>query len=121
MNAGNPGKLTSALTVAADPGQRTASVGAARARDMAVNVVLPFFHALASRAPAASGDAAATALAAAAGDTLKLYRDFGKLQDNELTREMADRLLEPTWKKAVNSARRQQGLIHLHRQLTGAA
>ena len=120
VSAGNPGKLTSALTVAADPGQRTACVGAARARDMAVNVVLPFFHALACRAPAVAGEADASALAAA-GDALKLYRDFGKLQDNELTREMADRLLEPTWKKAVNSARRQQGLIHLHRQLTGAA
>ena len=121
VSAGNPGKLTSALTVAADPGQRTACVGAARARDLAVNVVLPFFHALACRAPAVAGEADASALAAAAGDALKLYRDFGKLQDNELTREMADRLLEPTWKKAVNSARRQQGLIHLHRQLTGVA
>ena len=121
VNAGNPARLTSALTVAADPGQRTACVGGARARDMAVNVVLPFFHALACRAPAAAGEGDASALAAAAGDAQKLYRDFGKLQDNELTREMADRLLEPTWKQSVNSARRQQGLIHLHRQLTGAA
>ena len=111
---GNPAKLTAALTVAADPGQPTpglAYVGTARAKDMAVNVVLPFFHALAEGAN--TGDSPA----------LKLYRGFGKLQDNELTREMATLLLEPDTErggaKVITTARRQQGLIHLHRQLAG--
>jgi hypothetical protein len=111
---GSAAKLTSSLTVAADPGQPTAGlayVGAARAKDLAVNVVLPFFHALAEAENTGSSPA------------LKLYRGFGKLQDNELTREMAALLLEPGTEpggaKIVTTARRQQGLIHLHRQLAG--
>ncbi len=111
---GSAAKLTSSLTVAADPGQPTAGlayVGGARAKDLAVNVVLPFFHALAEAENTGSSPA------------LKLYRGFGKLQDNELTREMAALLLapgtEPGGAKIVTTARRQQGLIHLHRQLAG--
>ena len=114
VDRGSAAKLTSALTVAADPGQPTAGlayVGAARARDLAVNVVLPFFHALAEAENTGSSPA------------LKLYHGFGKLQDNELTREMATLLLEPDAEtggaKVVTTARRQQGLIHLHRQLAG--
>ena len=114
VDRGNAAKLTSALTVAADPGQPTAGlayVGGARAKDLAVNVVLPFFHALAEAENTGSSPA------------LKLYRGFGKLQDNELTREMAALLLEPGTEpggaKIVTTARRQQGLIHLHRQLAG--
>ena len=114
---GSPGKLTAALTVPADPGQRTAYVGAARAKDLAVNVVLPFLHAL---APADDSSPAC-----------QLYHNYGKLQDNELTREMAALLpapgagpemeseTEPVWGKVITTARRQQGLIHLYRQLTG--
>ena len=114
VDRGSAAKLTSVLTVAADPGQPTAGlayVGAARARDLAVNVVLPFFHALAEAENTGSSPA------------LKLYHGFGKLQDNELTREMATLLLEPDAEtggaKVVTTARRQQGLIHLHRQLAG--
>ena len=76
VDRGSAAKLTSSLTVAADPGQPTAGlayVGAARAKDLAVNVVLPFFHALAEAESTGSSPA------------LKLYRGFGKLQDNELT------------------------------------
>ena len=111
VDRGSAAKLTSALTVAADPGQPTAGlayVGGARAKDLAVNVVLPFFHALAEAENTGSSPA------------LKLYHGFGKLQDNELTREMAALLLEPGTEpggaKIVTTARRQQGLIHLHRQ-----
>ena len=114
VDRGSAAKLTSSLTVAADPGQPTAGlayVGAARAKDLAVNVVLPFFHALAEAENTGSSPA------------LKLYRGFGKLQDNELTREMAALLLEPGTEpggaKIVTTARRQQGLIHLHRQMAG--
>ncbi len=115
VNAGNAGKLTAALTVPADPGQRTAYVGAARAKDLAVNVALPFLHAL---APADDSSPAR-----------QLYHNYGKLQDNELTREMAALLpgqgsemeseTEPGWGKVITTARRQQGLIHLYRQLAG--
>ncbi len=79
-------------------------IGRARARDLAVNVAVPFLHAL----PGGGAD-----------EYLDLYRRFGKLQENELTREMARLLLDPSWGVLVTSARRQQGLIHLHRVLTG--
>ena len=117
VGTGSPGKLTAALTVPADPGQRTAYVGAARAKDLAVNVALPFFHAL---TPADDSSPAR-----------RLYHNYGKLQDNELTREMAALLPEPGpemesesetetgWGKVITTARRQQGLIHLYRQLGG--
>ncbi len=115
---GRPAKLTAALTVPADPGPaapRTAYIGAARAKDLAVNVVLPFFDAFHTRA-------ARAARAAGGSDhsAHRLYRKFGKLQNNELTREMAGLLLEPGYTEIVTTARRQQGLIHLYRQLAGA-
>ena len=103
--SGSPAKLTAALTVKADGAKGAACVGIGRARDIAVNTVLPFCHALAdsgSESPA-----------------LALYWKFPKLQDNEITREMADQLLLPEWGRVVATARRQQGLIHLHRQLAG--
>ncbi|MDE2778088.1 MAG: DUF2851 family protein [Chloroflexota bacterium] len=101
---GKPSALTDALAVKGDSAGGPAFIGADRARDMAVNVALPFLHAL-------SGDAEdSTALA--------LYRKFPRLQPNEITREMADQLLHPDWAALVTTARRQQGLIHLHRQLS---
>ncbi len=88
-----------------------AYIGAARARDLAVNVILPFLDALdrvnSSDTPQPDSP------------SLTLYRKFPKLQPNEICREMAEQLLEADWSGTVNSARRQQGLIHLHRQLTG--
>lgn len=102
--AGRPAALTAALTVAAAPGEKTASIGPARARDLAVNVVLPFCHAL-----TAAGTENTPALA--------LYHAFGKLQDNEITRETAARLSIPA--NTAATARRQQGLLHLHRLLSG--
>ena len=107
---GNVGKLTAALTVkrhgTAGGSKSAAFVGADRAKDMAVNVVLPFCHAIAE-SDGEEGEGAA----------LALYRKFGKLQENEITREMGDQLLMPEWSGVVTGARRQQGLIHLHRQL----
>ena len=100
---GSPAKLVAALTVKADEGMGAALVGADRARDLAVNVVLPFVHGW-------SGGGEETA-------ALALYRKFPKLQANEITREMAERLIPPDWAGVVTTARRQQGLIHLHRQL----
>ena len=102
--AGRPAALTAALTVAAGPGEKTAYIGSARARDLAVNVVLPVDHAL-------------TAAGMETTPALALYHSFGKLQDNELTRETAARLAVPA--PAAATARRQQGLLHLHRLLSG--
>ena len=111
VEAGSPRELTSALMVYGYPHPGTALVGRDRARDLAVNVVLPFFHALsASMGDRDSGTAC-----------LGAYQRFGKLQDNELTREMADELMEPAWHKVPNTARRQQGLLHLHHLLTGGS
>ncbi len=103
---GKPAEVARFLTVKAETGDGAALVGSGRARDLAVNVVLPFCHAWSG-----GGDSSTGALA--------LYRKFPKLQANEITREMAERLMPPEWAGVANCARRQQGLIHLHRQLSG--
>ena len=100
---GSPAELTAGLTVKTGDGKGPACVGAGRAKDLAVNVALPFCHATSG----SEGDTAA----------LALYRKYPKLQANEITRELASQLLAPEWAGVVNTARRQQGLIHLHRQL----
>ena len=104
--ASQPAQLTAALTVAAEPGQKTAYIGAARARDIAINVVLPFCH-------------AHSAAGAASSPALTLYHAFGQLQANEITRETAAQLNAPA--KVASTARRQQGLLHLHRLLSGGS
>ena len=58
-------------------------IGKGPARDMAVNCVLPFLHALAQL----NGDAQLAQL------SLNVYDKFPKLQENELTREMRQELL----------------------------
>ena len=118
--SGIPSRLTSALAVGKSDGGGRSLIGPGRARDLAVNVVLPFFHALGTPARAAAereGDS----------DSGQRYSKsylqsnwrFGLLQDNELFREMRDRLFDPAWAGAIDSARRQQGLLHLHHLLRG--
>jgi hypothetical protein len=121
-------KLTKALIKPAEAGSGGAVIGQGRARDLAVNVVLPFLQAadlqtagLKTPQPDAV-DRAAGAVAPEAfyeGRYWELYRAFGKLQDNDVTKEMARLLLPPDWRPVANSARRQQGLIRLHRLLAG--
>ena len=106
---GDPKTLTKALTVTAGDG-KPAPVGSARARDIAVNVVLPFLH----------GYGTLAGNHANAERMLELYRRYGPLSDNEITRELAAALQEPAWGRVADNARRQQGLIHLQRQLAGA-
>ena len=101
--AQSPSQLTAALKVEAQDGG-TAPVGTGRARDLAVNVALPMLHSLEGRSESAY---------------LELYRSFPKLEGNEIVREMAKQLLDEEWRKAVNSARRQQGLLHLAALLRG--
>jgi hypothetical protein len=76
---------------------------------MAVNVALPFFHALGTlgRRPTLAEEA------------LRLYGRWPPLQENELTREMSSLLGLQAQDAAPSGARRQQGLIHLYRLLTG--
>ena len=112
--SGVPSRLTSALaawsplTGRADAGAR-ALIGPGRARDLAVNVVLPFCHAVAVVEQAEDSGQG----------YVQSYRRFGRLGDNELLREMRERLFSPDWAMAVDSARRQQGLLHLHHLLRG--
>lgn len=97
----SPARLVGALSAHSRSGP--AYVGRGRAKDLAVNAVLPFMQAWQE-----SGAAEAA------------YRDFPLLAENEITREMTDQLLPVGWHKAVNNARRQQGLLHLSALLTGA-
>ena len=106
-----PRALTRALSVASDTSQGPAYIGEDRARDLAVNVALPLFHSMASSQGQPDE----------AEGCLKLYRQFGKLQGNDLTREMTEQLLPAGWAGVVDSARRQQGLVYLHHLLTGAS
>ena len=106
---GDPKTLTKMLTVASGDG-KPAPIGTARARDIAVNVALPFLHGYGTLA----GDHAG------AERMLELYRRYGTLSDNEITRELAAALQEPAWGRIADNARRQQGLIHLQRLLAGA-
>jgi hypothetical protein len=89
-----------------------ALVGRSRAREMVINVLLPFFFARAHLL--GDGELGQRSLA--------LYRSFPPGQDNEITREvkgllMASKASQPV----VNSARRQQGLIHIYHVLQGVA
>ena len=83
-------------------------VGAGRARELAVNVVLPFAHAGAR----AEGD----------GDlesaSLELFARLPALQENSVTREMRRLLAEAGKSIRPGGARRQQGLMHLYKGMT---
>ena len=104
LMVGNPRRLIDALTVT---GGGVTYVGSDRAREMAVNVVLPFLHGM-------GGDEQP------ADACLDLYRRFGKLADNEVAREMSSLLSATGMTLPKMNARRQQGLIHLQRVLAGA-
>jgi hypothetical protein len=115
--AGSPRALELALVVHRAGSAGPGPVGASRARDIAVNVALPFLHGMAQlgQAPRAWQAAAVQPLAGQ-------YARFGRLQENALTLEVARQLLAPwwpAWREVVNTARRQQGLLHLHHLLQG--
>ena len=106
---GDPKILTQTLTVMARD-DKPAPIGPARARDIAVNIALPFLHGYSTLSDDHSE----------AAKMLELYRRYGPLSDNEITRELATALQEPGWGRIANNSRRQQGLIHLQRLLAGA-
>jgi hypothetical protein len=80
-------------------------LGEGRASDIMVNVLLPFTYA---RGRSAGRPGLATA-------SLAAYRDYPRLADNALLRHM--RLQLRIGRPVVNSARRQQGLLHIYRTL----
>lgn len=82
-------------------------IGESRAREIGVNIVLPFMHAWA-------GITRDRELRTASQE---IYRRMPGLVDNEITREMR-RLLPPG--VDTRGARRQQGLIHLYKHMRGA-
>ena len=100
--------LTQALGAESSAGP--ALVGVGRAKDLAVNAVLPFVYAWAELTSKRPGLDAA----------LSLYHLFPRLPDNALFREMAMQLLPHRWRKVVSTARRQQGLLHLSALLKGS-
>ena len=112
--SGKPSELTAALTVT--EGKET-YIGPGRAREIAVNVVLPFCHALASK----TGQIANAGPSSEADKLLAQYHRFGKLPDNEIARELSALLFDPGQGRVKMNARRQQGLIHLQRLLSGAS
>ena len=99
----SPKQLTEALIVESGSGG-TSPVGVNRARDLAVNTVLPLMHAMEGGAKSRY---------------LEVYRRFPRLQGNEVVREMIEQLLPVEWRGGVNCARRQQGLLHLAAALRG--
>ena len=108
---GNPSALTRALSVSSGLEHEAALIGTGRARDIAVNSALPFLHGLASLTGEAGKSSA----------VLELYRRYGNLTENEITRELASALQPAEWGRVARTARQQQGLIHLQRLLAGAA
>ncbi len=86
-------------------------IGESRAAELAVNIVLPFFHAYASLRDDAP----------LAARTKQLYDAHPRLADNEVTRRMVNELLGPRKRERglLALARRQQGLMHLYRRYCG--
>ena len=106
VGGGSATEVRAGLTVAAE-GAKGALIGADRASDLAVNVVLPFARAWGNQ----TRDGALSAAA------LALYRAWPPLQENAVTTEAA-RLLGGG-KDLGNSARRQQGLIRVYKRRLG--
>ncbi|MBM3942503.1 MAG: DUF2851 family protein [SAR202 cluster bacterium] len=105
-----PQGLVQALRAPAFAGDSgPACIGPGRAADLAVNVALPCLRALAQVQGQSHLEEHYWAL----------YRAFGKLEDNELIRAMTSQLAGDLWRPRINSARRQQGLLHLNHLLRG--
>ena len=113
-------KLTASLL--ADGASGPAYVGRGRAKDLAVNVVLPFMHACDRWQALQKGEPEPSPKSTAEepGAPEKLYRNFTLLAANEITQEMTSQLLPTRWLRAVSNARRQQGLLHLSDVYKGA-
>ena len=98
---GGPAYLVNRLTV-------RPFIGTSRAREIGVNVVLPYIHALAGMKRDPERQLRC----------LEMYRAFPKLADNGITREMRRLLSAEGRCVKIKGARRQQGLIQLYRMMT---
>lgn len=88
-------------------GAKSTLIGRGRAREMVVNVLLPFSFAWGERESQPE----------LRDHALELYRSYPRLEENQITRQMGRQLFGEEGTKVVNSARRQQGLIHLYYNL----
>ncbi|MBM3157632.1 MAG: DUF2851 family protein, partial [Chloroflexi bacterium] len=93
----------SASGVYSDDGR--ALIGWGRAREVAVNIVLPF----------ACARAEGTLQPALAEQARSLYIRCPKPGDNEITRRLTALLFGNNSSRVIDSARRQQGLLHLEK------
>lgn len=109
VRAGSIAGVRADLTVPAQTG--SALIGADRASDLAVNVLLPFARAWGNR----SGDAELTVASVA------FYRAWPALQENAVTEEAARLLGIAEDREVRRSARRQQGLIRVYKRRLGGA
>jgi hypothetical protein len=78
-------------------------IGRGRARDIIVNIVLPFSFACAQ----------VTSNSTLANRALEIYQRYPQLDDNDVTREMTNKLFGGQGMRFPISAQRQQGLIYL--------
>ena len=106
VRQGSAAEVRAGLTVASEAG---GLIGADRASDLAVNVLLPFARAWGNR----TRDAALSASA------LAIYRTWPALQENAVTEEAARLLGMTDARELRRSARRQQGLIRVYRRRLG--
>ena len=79
-------------------------IGRARAREIVVNILLPFFLAWAEL----------TSQLSLKVRVLELYHSYPRMEENRVTRYTGRRIFGPDGLKKINLARRQQGLIHLY-------
>lgn len=83
--------------------QNPSLIGSGRAKDIVINIVLPFSYAYAK----------VTSNSRLANQALEIYQRHPRLDDNNVTREMKEKLFSSRGQKFSSSAQRQQGLIHL--------
>ena len=83
--------------------QSRSLVGRGRARDIVVNILLPFAFAWAR----------VTSNPSLAKRALEIYQHYPQLDDNDVTREMTNKLFSGQRSTPPRSAQGQQGLIHL--------
>jgi hypothetical protein len=100
------GQLERSFTITAPEhcsGSEGNLIGQGRAREIVINVILPFALAWAE----------AGSQMKLAEQVLALYRDYPKAGEYGITRDLAKLLMGTSASSVVNTARRQQGLIHL--------
>ena len=85
--------------------ERPALLGRSRAADIVLNVLLPFAYAWGEFIPQLELQDKA----------FSIYRNYHKLAENSIERHMREQL--GLSRNLVNSAQRQQGLIHIYNKL----